>query len=177
MILVLAFPALFLIFSHKCQNKKCFLFGRLTFDNEKCNKAINSHRKIVKNRFFRDFKTSSFCDPEKTCFLSFYNHSRSLCCIFYYQTLADWIRNIFCFGTCVKKSKTTPENAKTSIKSNFFQSLKDFLGDSKMLLPREHEYSSQLNYLVKEILCFTDLKSKGFPSQENLKIPKLRKGV
>ena len=71
LIAILGFSAVFLFFSHKYQNKKCFLFGRLTFDNKKCNKAIDCERKIVKNRFFRGFKTRSFCDPKKRVFCHF----------------------------------------------------------------------------------------------------------
>ena len=65
------FPALFLIFSHKYQNKKCFLFGRLTFDNKKCNKTIDCHCKMAKNTFFRVTKRACFEASKKPVFYNF----------------------------------------------------------------------------------------------------------
>ena len=81
-----------------------------------------------KTRFFRvSFLGSQKDNYEKTCFSPFYDPSWCFCRMIYYQTLAHAIRNIFYFDTCVKKSKTTPENAKMSLKSTFFGPLRIFL--------------------------------------------------
>ena len=70
-----------------------------------------------KTRFFESLEQVLF-ESLKNVFSPFYDPSWCFCCMIYYQSLADPIRNIFYFDTCVKKSKATPENAKTCFKSN-----------------------------------------------------------